>query len=354
MVKFIKKRGKKIGLPPGTPVFVGEKKIEKAKITIIDYDEKQFQEKEAKTVEECFPFKDTPTVTWINVDGVHQVDIIEKIGKHFELHPLIMEDIMNTEQRPKMEDFGPYIYIVLKMLYYDEKENETKIEQVSLILGESFVISFQEMEGDIFDHTRERIRNGKGRIRKMRADYLGYALLDAIVDNYFIILEKLGERIEELEDRLVTDPKPETLQEIHRLKREMIFLRRSVWPLREVINGLERGESSLIHKSCLIYLRDVYDHTIQVIDTVETFRDMVSGMHDTYLSFVSNRMNEVMKVLTIIATIFIPLTFIAGIYGMNFKFMPELEWRWAYFVVWVVIVIVAAIMVIFFKRKKWL
>jgi magnesium transporter len=354
MVKFIKKRGKKIGLPPGTPVFVGEKKIEKAKITIIDYDEKQFQEKEAKTVEECFPFKDTPTVTWINVDGVHQVDIIEKIGKHFKLHPLIMEDIMNTEQRPKMEDFGPYIYIVLKMLYYDEKENETKIEQVSLILGESFVISFQEMEGDIFDHTRERIRNGKGRIRKMRADYLGYALLDAIVDNYFIILEKLGERIEELEDRLVTDPKPETLQEIHRLKREMIFLRRSVWPLREVINGLERGESSLIHKSCLIYLRDVYDHTIQVIDTVETFRDMVSGMHDTYLSFVSNRMNEVMKVLTIIATIFIPLTFIAGIYGMNFKFMPELEWRWAYFVVWVVIVIVAAIMVIFFKRKKWL
>jgi len=354
MVKFINKRGKKIGLPPGTPVFVGEKKIEKAKITIIDYDEKQFQEKEAKTVEECFPFKDTPTVTWINVDGVHQVDIIEKIGKHFELHPLIMEDIMNTEQRPKMEDFGPYIYIVLKMLYYDEKENETKIEQVSLILGESFVISFQEMEGDIFDHTRERIRNGKGRIRKMRADYLGYALLDAIVDNYFIILEKLGERIEELEDRLVTDPKPETLQEIHRLKREMIFLRRSVWPLREVINGLERGESSLIHKSCLIYLRDVYDHTIQVIDTVETFRDMVSGMHDTYLSFVSNRMNEVMKVLTIIATIFIPLTFIAGIYGMNFKFMPELEWRWAYFVVWVVIVIVAAIMVIFFKRKKWL
>jgi len=354
MVKFIKKRGKKIGLPPGTPVFVGEKKIEKAKITIIDYDEKQFQEKEAKTVEECFPFKDTPTVTWINVDGVHQVDIIEKIGKHFELHPLIMEDIMNTEQRPKMEDFGPYIYIVLKMLYYDEKENETKIEQVSLILGESFVISFQEMEGDIFDHTRERIKNGKGRIRKMRADYLGYALLDAIVDNYFIILEKLGERIEELEDRLVTDPKPETLQEIHRLKREMIFLRRSVWPLREVINGLERGESSLIHKSCLIYLRDVYDHTIQVIDTVETFRDMVSGMHDTYLSFVSNRMNEVMKVLTIIATIFIPLTFIAGIYGMNFKFMPELEWRWAYFVVWVVIVIVAAIMVIFFKRKKWL
>ena len=354
MVKFIKKRIKKIGLPPGTPVFVGEKKTEKAKITIIDYDEKQFQEKEAKTIEECFPFKDTPTVMWINVDGVHQVDIIENIGKHFELHPLILEDIMNTEQRPKMEDFERYIYIVLKMLYYDEKENETKIEQVSLILGENFVISFQEMEGDIFDPIRERIRSGKGRIRKRGADYLCYALLDTIVDKYFIILERLGERIESMEEEVVSNPKPEIFQEIHRMKREMIFLRRSVWPLREVINILERGESSLIQESSRIYLKDVYDHTIQVIDTVETFRDMVSGMHDTYLSVVSNRMNEVMKVLTIIATIFIPLTFIAGIYGMNFKFMPELEWRWAYFAVWVVIVIVAALMVIFFRRKKWL
>jgi magnesium transporter len=354
MVKFIKRRLKKIGLPPGTPVFVGEKKIEKAKITIIDYDEKQFQEKEAETIEECFPFKDTPTVTWINVDGVHQLDIIEKIGSHFELHPLILEDIMNTEQRPKMEDFERYIYIVLKMLDYDEKENETKIEQVSLILGENFVISFQETEGDIFDHIRERIRNGKGRIRKMGADYLGYALLDAIVDKYFIILERLGGQIEDIEEELVSNPKPEILHEIHRLKREMIFLRKSIWPLREVINILERGESSLIQKSTLIYLRDVYDHTIQVIDQVETFRDMVSGMHDTYLSVVSNRMNEVMKVLTIIATIFIPLTFIAGIYGMNFKFMPELEWRWAYFVVWSVIVIIAIFMLIYFRRKKWL
>ena len=354
MVKLIKRRLRKIGLPPGTPVFVGEKKVEKAKITIIDYDEKQFQEKEAKTIEECLPFKDTPTVTWINVDGVHQVDIIENIGKHFELHPLIREDIMNTEQRPKMEDFERYIYVVLKMLYYDEEKNETKIEQVSLILGENFVISFQEMEGDIFDPIKERIRSGKGRIRKMGADYLCYALLDAIVDKYFIILERLGERIEGLEEEVVSNPKPEIFQEIHRLKREMIFLRKSVWPLREVINGLERGESSLIQESSRIYLKDVYDHTIQVIDTVETFRDMVSGMHDTYLSVVSNRMNEVMKVLTIIATIFIPLTFIAGIYGMNFKFMPELEWRWAYFAFWIVILVIAVIMVIFFRRRRWL
>ncbi len=354
MGRLIRKREKKMGLPPGTPVYIGAKKIEKVKISVIDYDEAQCQEKEAKTVEECFPFKETPTVTWINIDGVHQVDIIEKIGKHFDLHPLIMEDICHTEQRPKMEDFEKYIYIVLKMLDYDEKTEEIKVEQVSLILGKNFVISFQEREGDIFDPIRERIRSGKGRIRKMGADYLAYVLLDAVVDRYFLILEKIGERIEGLEEKVVTDAKPETLQEIHSLKREMIFIRRSVWPLRELINSLERGESSLISKASRIFLRDVYDHTIQIIDTVETFRDMISGMHDTYLSSVSNRMNDIMKILTIIATIFIPLTFIAGIYGMNFKFMPELEWRWAYFVVWCVIVVVAVGMVIFFRRKKWL
>jgi len=352
--KLIRKRGKKIGLPPGTPVYVGERKDEKVKISIIDYDETQYQEKEAKTIEECFPFKDSPTVTWINIDGIHEVSIIEKIGKHFDLHPLIMEDIVNTEQRPKMEDFGHYLYVVLRMLYFDDEAHEVKGEQVSLILGQNVVISFQEKEGDIFNPIRERVRNNKGRIRKMGADYLAYSLLDTIVDNYFTILEKLGDRIEEMEERLVTDPRPETLQEIHKLKREMIFLRKSVWPLREVINGLERGESSLVHKTSRIYLRDVYDHTIQVIDTVETFRDMLSGMHDTYLSSISNRMNEIMKVLTIIATIFIPLTFIAGVYGMNFKFMPELEWRWAYFIVWLVIVIVAVSMIFFFRKKKWL
>ncbi len=351
---FRKRRSKKTGLPPGTPVYVGERKDEKVRISVLDYDEKQCQEKEVKDVEECFPFKDTSTVTWINIDGIHKVDIIEKIGKNFGLHPLILEDIVNTEQRPKIEDFGDYMYIVLKMLYHDENTGEIKIEQVSLILGENFVISFQEREGDIFNPVRERIRKGKGRIRKMKADYLAYVLLDAIVDSYFFILEKTGEQIEDLEEKVVSQPKPETLQEIHKLKRMMIFLRRSVWPLREVISIIERGESSLIQESTRIYLRDVYDHTIQVIDSVETFRDMLSGMHDTYLSSISNRMNEIMKVLTIIATIFIPLTFIAGIYGMNFKFMPELDLSWGYFAVWIVMGAVAVLMVIFFRRKKWL
>jgi len=355
MPKLIKKRSKKAGLPPGSLVHIGEKKAEEVKITIIDYDETHFQEKVIKTIEECIPFKDKPTVTWINVDGIHQVELLEKLGQCYGLHPLTLEDILNTDQRPKIEDFGDYVFIVLKMLYYRDKTDEIVTEQMSLILGSNFVISFQEgIEGDLFDPIRERIRSEKGRIRKMGADYLAYSLLDSIVDYYFVILEKLGERIESLEEKLVANPNPETLQIIHNLKREMIFLRKSVWPLREVISGLERGESSLIKESTRIYLRDVYDHTIQVIDTIETFRDMLSGMLDIYLSSVSNRLNAVMKVLTIIATIFMPLTFLAGIYGMNFKFMPELEWRWGYPLIWMVMLGIGVFMLFYFKKKKWL
>ena len=354
MLELFRKTSKKAGLSPGTLVHIGEKKVEKTRITIIDYDADQFQEKEVKTIEECFPFKDTPTVTWINIDGLHEVQVIEKIGKHFAIHPLIQEDILHTGQRPKMEDMESYIFVVARMLFYNDETGEVESEQVSLILGPNYVISFQEKEGDIFDAVRERIRNGKGRIRKMKADYLAYALVDTLVDNYFIILEKLGEKIEGMEDELVANPTPETLQTIHTMKREMIFLRKSVWPLREVISSLERGESSLIYESTGMYFRDVYDHTIQVMDTVETFRDMVSGMLDTYLSSVSNRMNEVMKVLTIIATIFIPLTFVAGIYGMNFEFMPELKWHWGYFAVLGLMVVMFIGMVVYFKRKRWL
>jgi magnesium transporter len=354
MPRLIKKRSKKSGLPPGTLVHIGEKKIEKARITIVDYDETQFEEKEAKTIEECFPFKDKPTITWINIDGIHQVEIIEKLGKHFDIHPLVLEDIANTEQRSKMEDFNDYIFLVLKMLYFEEEENEIKSEQVSFILGSNYVLSFQEKEGDVFNPVRERVKNSKGRVRKMGADYLVYTLIDAIVDNYFIILEKLGEKIEDLEDELVDRPRQETLQVLHYLKREMVFLRKSVWPLREAISGLQREESPLIMDSTKIYLRDVYDHTIQVIDAVETFRDMLSGMLDIYLSSISNRMNQIMKVLTIIATIFIPLTFIVGIYGMNFKYMPELEWRWGYFIILGIMAIIGVWMVIYFRRKRWL
>lgn len=358
MAKFVKKRSKKAGLPPGTLIHIGEKRTEKVKITILDYDEVNFHEKEAKTIEECFPFKDKsrPTVTWINIDGIHQIETLAKLGECFKIHPLIIEDILNTDQRPKMEDFDEYIYIVLKMLYFNGKSSEIITEQVSLILGLNFVISFQEQgkEGNVFNVIREQIKTNKGRIRKMGADYLAYCLVDAIVDNYFIVLETLGEKIESLEEELVNYPTPEILRIIYTLKREMVLLRRSVWPLREVVNKLERGESSLIQKSTGIYLKDVYDHTIHVIDTLETFRDMVSGMLEIYLSSTSNRMNAVMKVLTMIATVFMPLTFIAGIYGMNFQYMPEIPWRWGYPAVLLVMAAVSISMVVYFRRKKWL
>lgn len=351
--KVLKKRSKKTGLPPGTLVHIGEEKTESVKITILNYDETQFQEVEASKVEECLLFKDKPNVTWINIDGIHQVDIIEKIGHYFNLHSLLLEDIMNTEQRPKMEDYGDYIFVVMKMLSYDEKDGEIKAEQISLVLGSNYVISFQEREGNVFDSIRGRMKNEKWRIRRMGADYLVYSLIDVIIDNYFTILERLGEKIEDLEDELVVNVRPETLRSIHNLKREMLSLRKSVWPLREVVNGLERGESSLIHESTYVYLRDVYDHTIQVIDTIETFRDMLAGMFDIYLSSISNRLNEVMKVLTIIATIFIPLTFIVGLYGMNFEYMPELKVRWAYPAVLILMLVIAVTMLVYFKRKRW-
>jgi len=352
--KLVKKKSKKMGLPPGTLVHIGKKRMEEVKISIIDYDEEHLQEKETKSIEECFPYKNKPTVTWINVDGLHEIKVVEEIGKCFNLHPLILEDIVDTDQRPKIKDFRDYIFIVLKMLYYDKKDNEIQVEQVSLILGKNYVISFQEREGDVFNAIRERIRNNIGRIRKLGADYLVYALIDAIIDNYFIIIEKLGEKIENLEDKVSSRPKPANLRVIHRLKRDLIFLRKSVWPLREVISILERGESSLILESTNVYLRDIYGHTIQVMDTVETLRDMTSGMLEIYLSSVSNRMNEIMKMLTIVATIFIPLTFITGIYGMNFRYMPEIKWFWGYPIVLLGMLIIGIVMLIYFKRKKWM
>jgi len=352
--KFIKRQSKTAGLAPGTLVHVGERKTEEVRITFMDYDEHDFQEKQVSNIEDCFPFKDTSTVSWINVDGLHDISIVEKAGKHFDIHPLILEDIVNTGQRPKFEDVEKHIFIVLKMLYFDDNSQTVQSEQVSIVLASNYVISFQEKIGDVFEQIRDRIRNARGRIRKMGPDYLMYVLLDAIVDSYFGILEKLGEKIELMEEELVGDPTEKTLKQIYDLKREMVFLRKSVWPLRELVSGITRSESSLIIETTGVYLRDVYDHTIQVIDTVESFRDMLSGMLDIYLSSVSNRMNAVMKVLTIIATIFIPLTFITGIYGMNFTFMPELDWQLGYPFSLLVMLAIGMVMVVYFRMKKWL
>jgi magnesium transporter len=359
MPRIIKKSSKSRGLPPGALIHIGEKKTDKVKISVMDYSIGKFNEMEIKKVEDCFSLKRKPSISWINVDGLHEIDVIEKLGKCFEIHPLVLEDILNTDQRPKMEDFEKYIFFALKMLYVDDKTNEIHSEQVSLILGNNFVISFQEAVGDVFDSVRERIRGAKGRIRKMGADYLAYTLIDAIVDNYFTILEKIGEKIENMQEDIIKNPDPETLQHIYKLKRDMIYLRKSVWPLREVLNGLLREESKLIKKSTHIFLRDLYDHTIQVIDTIETYRDMVSGMLDIYMSSVSNKMNEIMKVLTIFAAIFIPLTFIAGIYGMNFQptstyNMPELYWEYGYPFALGAMVVLVVVLLGYFKHKKWL
>ena len=352
--KFMKKTSQKAGMSPGTLMHIGEEKIEKARITLIDYDQERLEEKELKSIEEAFRYKDTPPVSWINIDGLHELGVIEKIGTHFGIHPLILEDIVNTGQRPKVDDFEEYIYIVFKMLIFDETTFHISSEQVSLILGPHFLISFQETEGDVFNFVRERIRKGRIQMRKSGPDYLAYALVDAVVDHYFLILEKIDEKIEQFEDRVYSDPTQEILLAIHDLKREIIYFRKQVWPMREVLNAWQKTESPLVQQTNKVFIRDVYDHTIQVIDTIESFRDIIAGMMDLYLSAVSNRMNEVMKVLTIMATIFIPLTFIAGIYGMNFKFMPELEWKWSYPVLWAVLMVIFVSMLFYFKRKKWL
>ena len=354
MNSITRKRSDKAGLPPGTLIHIGERKAEKVKITIFDYSETQYMEKEAATIEECFPFKDTATLTWINIDGLHDVGMMEKLGSYFGLHPLLMEDILNTDQRPKIEDFEQFIFFVLKMLTRDEKTGDIEAEQVSVIFGKNYVISFQEREGDVFNAVRERIRKNKGRIRKAGADYLSYSLMDAIVDNYFTILEAVGDKIEETEQQLVSNPTRQILSSIRELKNQMIFLRRSVWPIRELINNFERLESHLIQTATGAYLRDVYDHTVQIIDTIESYREMISGMLDIYLSSISNKMNEVMKVLTIFASIFIPLTFIAGLYGMNFTYMPELKWHWGYFGALGLMGAICLTLLLYFRRKRWL
>jgi magnesium transporter len=348
-----KKSSKKAGLSPGTLVHVGERKVDDVKITIMDYDEHRCAEMTVDSIETCRQFLENDSVTWINISGIHDVAMIKDLGSCFNLHPLVLEDVLNTEQRPKMDDYDDYLFLVIKMVYPDEAHQAVAYEQISLIVGSNYVISLQEVEKDVFDFVRERIRQGKGRIRRKGSDYLAYALMDMVVDHYFKILEELGEKIEALQDAVIEAPDPSSLAVIHKLKQEVLFLRKSIWPVREIINALIREESELISADTVIFLRDVHDHAIQIIDTIEIFRDMLSGILDIYLSNVSNRTNDVMKVLTIIATIFIPMTFIAGIYGMNFKFMPELEWPFAYPVLWLVFVAMFLLMILWFKRKGW-
>jgi len=354
MARFTHRGSKKVGETPGTPTYVGREREAGVTVSRFEYDEEDARRDLLASAAEAATAIASHKTSWINIDGVHDVEKIQQIGAGFKLHPLAVEDIVHTGQRPKVEDYDSHLFVVLRMLRWNPDAGEIDDEQVSIVLGESWVLSFQEREGDVLDPVRERLLQDRGRIRKLGPDYLAYTLIDAVVDHYFSILETLGERIEALGEDMTENPKRQDLAVIRHLKRELLFMRKSVWPLREVLGSIQRDESELVRETTRPYLRDVYDHTIQIIDTVETFRDMVSGLMDVYLSSISNRMNEVMKVLTIIATIFIPLSFLAGLYGMNFGYMPELQWRYGYFAVLGVMIAVGAGMLLYFRRKKWL
>jgi magnesium transporter len=354
MSRFSDHTNKPAGSSPGTVVYIGEARAEPVSISHIHYDSNSSDARRVVTALDVTPPSNVNGIAWYTIDGVHNPEILSTIGDRFGLHGLVLEDIANTTQRPKIEEFDQYIFIAMKMITFDEAAKELASEHVSLIIGDGYVLSFLENDGDVFEPVRQRIASAKGRIRKMKSDYLAYALMDAIVDNYFKVLEDLGDQIDEVEDEVVEAPSINTLRTVHRLKRELIFLRRSVWPMREVVNTLLRDESDLVRDETRIYLRDLYDHTIHVIDTVETLRDIVAGMLDVYLSSVSNKLNQVMKVLTVMSSIFIPLTFVAGVYGMNFKYMPELEWYYGYPAIMLGMLFVALALLVMFRRKEWL
>lgn len=359
---MLKKRNKKrtqehkkhIGQVPGTLVYTGKKSDKDFQVECFDYTKDDIEETILLNIEDAVNYKDTDSVTWINVDGLQHIDKIEDIGKQYDLHPLVLEDIVNTTQRPKIDEYEDYLFVVLKMLYYDANE-EIVIEQVSFVLGKNYVLTFQEAEGDVFGTIRERLRYANGRIRGLKSDYLLYALIDAVVDNYFSIIETLGNKIEDLETELFTGHAREDVNiEVQQLKREILKVRRAIFPLREIINRIEKGEHQLIFKRTITYYRDIYDHLIQVSENIDIYREMIWSLMDMYMTTISNKMNEVMKVLTIMSSIFIPLSFLAGLYGMNFKYIPELEYRYGYFVLLGVMFTIFIGLLIYFKRKKWL
>ena len=354
MTESAKHISKKAGLPPGSLIHVGKRKTEKIKISVIDYNQDDYKHVICKNTDECFPYKKTKTVSWINVDGLHETDIIASIGNNFELHPLLIEDVLNTKHRPKIEVFDNHVFLTLKMLGIGEDQKLLISEQISFVLGKGWLLSFQEKEGDIFDGLRLRLQENKGNFRQKDTDYLFYRLIDTVVDNYFFIIEHLGEVIENLEEEVIQSPTPESLNEIHEIKKQLVKIRRVTFPLREAVSNLQKDAAGFINPATIHYLRDVYEHVIQINDTIETQRDMVASIMELYLTSVSNKTNQVMQLLTIISTIFIPLTFIAGIYGMNFENMPEIHWKYGYIVVWILMVIIVLFMLRFFKRKKWL
>jgi magnesium transporter len=354
MGRFVRRQVKPHGSMPGTLVHTGRKKMERTRITFLDYDAELFEEAEVGDIAEVLPFRDSPTVSWVNIDGLHDVELVRRIGDHFGIHPLVLEDLVHVGQRPKAEVYEDYLYVSLAMLSWDEEARQVQEEQLSLLAGANWVLTFQERVGDFFEPVRERLRLARGKIRQRGADYLAYALLDAVVDRYYGVLVPLGEQADELELEVMGDPGEDTVRRLHHVKRELVAMRRAITPVRDVANDLMRTESTLMTDPTRVFLRDIQDHALQLTDAIESLRDVTSGLMDLYFSTVSQRTNEVMKVLTIMASIFIPLTFMAGIYGMNFQHMPELAIPWAYPALWVAMLAVGGGMVLWFRNKGWL
>lgn len=354
MLDFVKtKVSQKTGLPPGSLVYVGDKKFEKARVTKIEFNESFFNEQDLLDIQQCKTSKQEGVITWINVDGLHHEAIVQTIGHYYNIHPLALEDILNTEQRVKIEIHQEYLYIIVKNFFYDKEIKHLRDNQISIIIGEGYLLTFQENASQIFSPIVNRIRMNKGIVRKSTVDYLAYTLIDSVVDDYFFILEQLGEKIELLEEMVLREVSRDRLFDIHGVKKNLLYLRKTTWPLREVLNSLLRGDSKFIHPNTIIYIQDAYDHAIEIIETIEILRDMITVTMDIYLTGTNNRMNAVMKVLTVIGTIFIPLTFITGIYGMNFEYMPELKSIWGYPVILFVMFVIGLGMVVYFKIKNW-
>jgi magnesium transporter len=345
-------RKEKVGVVPGSLVFMGKQRREHVSMRLMHYGETTFEE--IHHVKEMPGPANTGCIQWLDIVGVHDPETMRKVGERYKLHPLVLEDIMNTGQRPKAEFSENYLFIVLKMIMRDKKAAGTRIEQVSFVVGNGWLLTFQEEEGDLFEIVRDRIRTDKGRVRRAEADYLAYALIDAIVDNYFMVLEEFGDQIENLESSLMSGNSQGQLINLQSIKREIISLRKSIWPMREVVNNFLKAETTLIAKETRPYLHDLYDHCIQIMDTIESYRDIIGGMQDLYLSVVNNKMNEVMKVLALISTIFLPMTLVAGIYGMNFKNMPELDASWGYPAAMSLMMVIGLSMYFLFKQRNWL
>ncbi|CAA0078611.1 Cobalt/magnesium transport protein CorA [Halioglobus japonicus] len=353
MTTSLKYASEKKGLGPGSLIHVGSVHQADSHITLVDYDHANYEKRLVSSLEEVLPYRDKQSLTWVIVEGLADASIVESIGQHFNIHPLVLEDILNTHQRPKFEEHDDYLFVVLKCLLPEEGEFSIVKEQVSLVIFKDIVFTFKEKADSLLDPVMKRLENGRGRIRRMGTDYLMYAVLDAIIDLNFDIMDQLEETLITVEDEIFTLPTPELLEKIHGIKLEVIRMRRFISPVRDLTAGLLRSESELIDPNTRIYLRDVHDHVLRIIESIETHRDILSSLLEIYLSSISSRLNEVMKVLTVFSSIFIPLTFITGIYGMNFEWMPELSWHWAYPAVWLVFITTSCTLFLYFKRRGW-